>query len=82
MKNDETTKVISKLKQLAEENKVKFCQYWIKFNTVVSIIFYVMVLGSLLYGYYSEDRKNITTGKNNGFDSHIYIFMPPPQPGN
>lgn len=82
MKYDETTLVILKLKQLSGGNKLKFCQYWIKFNTLnlVSIIFYVMVLGSLLYGYYSEDRENITTGKNNGFDSHIYIFMPHPSP--
>jgi hypothetical protein len=80
MKYDETTLVILKLKQLSVENKLKFCQYWNKFNTLVSIIFYVMVLGSLLYGYYSENHENITTGQNNGFDSHIYIFMSPPPP--
>lgn len=73
-KRHEIKEIISKQKQLTEEYKLKFCQYWSKFSTLVSIIFYVMMLGSLLYGYYSEDRENITTGKNNGFDSHIYIF--------
>lgn len=63
LKHKERTLFISKLKQLSGENKLKFCQYWIKFNTLVSIIFYVMMLGSLLYGYYSEDHENITTGK-------------------
>ena len=84
LKYVETTLVILKLKQLSGENKLKFCQYWNKFNTLVSIIFYVMMLGSLLYGYYSENHENITTGKNNGFDSHIYIFMSPSPspPGN